>query len=442
MSGPAPAIRAFHWSRRRIPRTPAEWIFALLIAGGGCLVLAQLWAALMAYPRATTAAIVLFAAYAVPFFVFISTVDYLEPEPKTLIAVAFFWGGCVALAVAITGNPALDSILAKTTSPAFAARWGPAIVGPTIEEPAKVLGILMIVMVARNQINSLVDGLAYGAVVGLGFQVVEDVFYAANAVATTAEGDQLGPVIETFIARGFVAGFWSHTVFTALAGVGLAQAVLMHRWSWPRRIAVALIGLAGAWLCHFTWNSPMLTDGLGVLAEILIKGVPPLLLVLAMVKTAVYREAEHYIECLQRLDDPQIATPMELVALRSHADRVMARRDAMSQIPWWTVGKGPVGTIRLYGTAWNLRATIRQLQRAQARLAVALSRSNHDTNCSAVALAHQEVLASRSRYETILDHRWTNGDRVAPPEQPLAGRRWADRAVRVLRRLGYARHRR
>src|SRR3712207_8831582 len=48
------------------------------------------------------------------------------------------------------------------------------------------------------------------------YQVVENVSYATTAVANAGLGDRIEPVLGTFIARGFLAGPWSHTVFTAL----------------------------------------------------------------------------------------------------------------------------------------------------------------------------------------------------------------------------------
>ena len=52
----------------------------------------------------------------------------------------------------------------------------------------KTLGVVIIVLVARRQINSVVDGAVYGAFVGLGFQVVEDFIYAVNAVGDRRPG--------------------------------------------------------------------------------------------------------------------------------------------------------------------------------------------------------------------------------------------------------------
>ena len=48
--------------------------------------------------------------------------------------------------------------------------------------------MILIVLIARAQVNSVLDGMVYGALVGLGFQVVEDIVYAVNAVAVAGTG--------------------------------------------------------------------------------------------------------------------------------------------------------------------------------------------------------------------------------------------------------------
>ncbi|MBN1170563.1 MAG: PrsW family intramembrane metalloprotease [Micromonosporaceae bacterium] len=439
-----------------MPAEPGQWILIVLLACGAWRVLQLLGEAGSAYPRATLTALALFTAYAIPFMIFIASVDYLEPEPKQLIAAALGWGGCVALAVAVRANPALDSLLAKALSPTFAASWGPALVGPTIEEPVKALGIVMIVMVARSQINSLVDGLVYGAAVGLGFQVVENVFYAVNAVAVRSAEDRLRPVFEVFVMRGFVSGFWSHTVFTALSGFGIARAVLGSGWPILRRLRAAAAAVLGAWLCHFTWNLPMLTEGLSVLGELLVKGVPPLLLVLAITRAAVYREAGHYVEYLRRLADPRIATSMELALLLTHAGRVAARRDAMMQGRYALPEGFPLGNVRRHLNAFRAGQATRRLQRSQARLAVELSRNGEDLRCAAVIRARRQVLAARVRLESVIDHAGTARSQfhglATPPGAEASQTGWspakesvpaAPAPLRMIRLLAaYARRRR
>ncbi|NUR25172.1 MAG: PrsW family intramembrane metalloprotease, partial [Catenulispora sp.] len=201
---------------------PAFWLLAGLLVVCGARLFTMLDTAYAKFPVATIAAVVLFGLYAVPFWLFIASMDFVEREPPLLLATAFAWGAAVATMVAIPGNQAIHDLLAKLVSPEFAAAWGSAIAGPTIEELLKGLGVIVIVLIARAQINSVLDGMVYGALVGLGFQVVEDIVYAVNAVAVAGQGDEIGPVVSTVFLRGFIAGLWSHTIFSALVGGGIA----------------------------------------------------------------------------------------------------------------------------------------------------------------------------------------------------------------------------
>ena len=62
-----------------------------------------------------------------------------------------------------------------------------------------------------------------------------------------------------FVARGFIGGLWSHTLFTALAGAGVGYAVVREQRGRALRVGYLGACLAAAWLCHTVWNAPMLS---------------------------------------------------------------------------------------------------------------------------------------------------------------------------------------
>ncbi|MEV4346564.1 PrsW family intramembrane metalloprotease [Actinoplanes sp. NPDC049596] len=347
---------------------PAFGIVLLLLVAGGVRMARLGGEFVTAYPRATLTSVLLFALLAVPFWLVVAELDFLEREPVRLRVIAFAWGGLVATSVSIRGGAALENIVAKLGSPHLAADWGAAIAGPTVEEIAKILGVVAIVLMARSQINSVLDGVVYGAMVGLGFQIAENIVFAVGAVALAGQGDQIQPVITTFLLRGFLSGVWSHTLFGALAGAGIGYLVV--RRDLPR----ALWSILSAWAAHVLWNSPLLTDGpgngvLALLAVILLKGLPPLLLVLWLVRRLHDRESDYYASRLATLRDPTLITEGELHALRSGSRRASARR----------LAPGPA------------RSAVRRLQRAQARLGVELSRA------SAAGVEHWSSVIRRER---------------------------------------------
>ncbi len=337
-------------------RLPAFWLLVTLLGIGGWQIGSMLGTGLSAYPVATLLACVLFGLYAVPFVLVVRSLDYFEREPPLLLLAAFGWGGLVATAVAVRADAAAHDLLAKLVSARFAVSWGPAMTGPSVEEIVKVLGVVVIVLVAGTEINSVVDGFVYGAFVGLGFQVLEDVMYAVNAVALAGRGDRVGPVIAVFLLRGFLGGLWSHTLFSALAGAGVAYAVL-HRT--VRGAGWCAAALLGAWSFHAVWNSPWLADGFGygvpgVLAALVLKGGPALVVILLLVHSAGRREAGYYLRKL--VGDPRVATERELAALATGGTRLAARRFAYAR------------------GGRRLARCVRKLQRAQARLALDVSR--------------------------------------------------------------------
>jgi hypothetical protein len=230
----------------------------------------------------------------------------------------------------------------------------------------------------------MVDGMVYGAMVGLGYQVMENISYAASAVQTAGAGDRIEPVLGTFIVRGVLAGPWSHTVFTALAGAGIGYAVVRVDRSPAVRVGFAALCLGGAWLCHFGWNSPLLTDGFGLgtpgqLLALLVKGGPVLALALVLAHTARVREGRYYANLLSTLADPRIVTPAELRAISALGGRATMRRVAYARA----------------GAAGDRAA--RRLQDSQARLAVELSRGPaEDGGLTPAAAAHaREVRRAR-----------------------------------------------
>lgn len=372
---------------------PALWLVVILLGFGFWRVGVILGSALESYPRATVTAVALFAAYAVPFLLLIGMIDYLAREPAILRAAAVAWGGVVATSAAIAGGTAAQNLLAKVTSPKIAADWGPALGGAGVEETLKALGVVAIALLAPTRLRGVVDGFVYGALIGLGFQVVENVVFSVNAVAVAEGSDRVGPVLATFLLRGLLGGLWSHALFSAIAGAGVAYALVNRERPAAVRALVGASLLGAAWAFHFLWNSPWLADGFGygpagVFLALLIKGAPALAVGATLIVVAERRDAAYYGGLLIRVNDPRIATPDEIVALISPLRRMAERRRARHRM-------GRAG-----GRA------VRRLQRAQARFAVALAcAADRAAGAAEVAQRHRDVLVRRRQLLAPLS-RW------------------------------------
>lgn len=169
-------------------------------------------------------------------------VDRWEKEPFPLMLAAFAWGAVPSIIFAVIAQTVFgvsaesDGLMGELYEASFLA--------PVTEELVKATGVLLIFRLFRHEIDSVLDGLIYGSMVGFGFSAVENVFYF------TGQPDAAS-LIALFFLRAFIFGML-HALFTGLFGVGLAlgrfSANPMFKLSWP------MLGLAAAMFTHGLHN--------------------------------------------------------------------------------------------------------------------------------------------------------------------------------------------
>jgi len=339
-----------------LSRQPAYWLFVVLVFVGVAIVGSQQLGYVATYPQAWFLSILLLAAVAIPVGVIVYRLDQFEPEPAALIAVALLWGGVVALSFAAIANSSALTFLQNILPSKQVDSWGAALVAPIDEEFYKGAGLVMIFLIARNEIDGLMDGLVYGAMIGLGFQVMENIQYFMHAAAQS-DGGQLGPVVGTFFVRVLVAGLYSHMLFTGLLGFGFAYFVTRRAAPWGIRAGVFALFAVLAWAAHFVWNSPWLESlmagsaGSFVLA-LIIKGLPFLLLLLLLGLFARRREEQAFSRLMAEEVGSDVVTQEEFQVLKSGRRRRAARRQMKKH-------KGPMA-----------RQVLKRLQREQMNLAL------------------------------------------------------------------------
>lgn len=340
------------------PHRSAFWLFLVLLLVALAYALFEQGTFAAAYPLAWVLSLLLVGVVVLPVLILVYRMDQFEPEPPSMATAAFLWGAFVAILFASIANGLLIDFLQKIMDPATLQDWGPAIVGPTNEEFYKGMGLLVLFLIAPREFNSLMDGLVYGAFIGLGFQAVENVQYFVRAVDAAGGQDQIGPVLATFFIRVIASGLYSHVLFTSLVGIGFAYAVT-RVW---RPLALRIAALAGlfalAWLAHFIWNSPLLdsilvNQGVGAfVVYALIKGLPFLAFLVVLVMVARRQEADAFTLLVATEVGTDVLNEQELSILRSARKRRAARR-AVTQARGAAAG-------RLLG----------QLQREQIKLGV------------------------------------------------------------------------
>ncbi|MCC7076972.1 MAG: PrsW family intramembrane metalloprotease [Acidimicrobiia bacterium] len=362
------------------PRRPAFWLAAVLLVLGALLLYSRVSPGLNVDLGAASLTLVIWTLYAVPLVLLIVGLDLIEPEPPAFLASAFAWGALVATSVAMVANTATQSLMTKLAGPEFTHAWWPALSGPTTEETVKALGIVVVVLIARRQVTTVLDGLVYGLFVGLGFQVAENIVYTADRLPLAAFGGSPGRVVlDMFILRGLALGLWSHAVYTGFVGFGIAFALIrVDRSRWVRA-AVLLGSCTAAWGLHFLWNTPFLQPeraGAPAWEDIVLyvgKGLPALCLVIVVYVFARRREVA-WFACV--LHDEADVTPAELEALTSLRGRRAACRAARR-------ARGRNGARAMH-----------RLQRAQVRLALTRARSP-DRDSPAVQSARAAVREAR-----------------------------------------------
>jgi RsiW-degrading membrane proteinase PrsW (M82 family) len=321
------------------PRQPAFWLYCALLAIGG-LLFSQEQALMSSLMTAWLLSWALVLAYAVPVALIIYRLDLFEREPWPMLAAAVVWGGVIATSLAGYANEAWLSILGKVISPDFASQWGAAVVGPGVEETLKLLGVVTLFLIASSEFDGVMDGFVYGAMIGLGFTVVEDVSYFISAVAAVPGAvDQPGPVLDTFLIRVVGGGLYGHVLFAGLTGTGFAYLVTQRMVQLPKRLAGAGLCIAAGVAAHVVWNSPWMEsllettngDSPSVIQWIeygTLKGMPFLILLGVLVLLATRSEERNYRAIVAGEPDPMAVTDDEMRSLGSLSSRRSARVSA------------------------------------------------------------------------------------------------------------------
>ncbi|QHC73287.1 PrsW family intramembrane metalloprotease [Rathayibacter sp. VKM Ac-2805] len=249
-------------------------------------------------------------------------VDRWEPEPALGLWFAFLWGAAGSVAIALLVDLGVQiAVYASGQQPSGSDFVGAVIQAPLVEETAKGIGVLLVLLIWRRTFDGPVDGIVYAAVVASGFAFVENILYFGSALV---EGG-LGSLAVTFFLRGVLSPF-AHVLFTACTGAALGFASNRPAVA---RLPIALLGLALAAFLHALWNgsSFLVSDWFGFYGVV---QVP--LFAVAVVVVVLLRRQERRVT-LQRLDDYAVAgwlSPAEVRMIGTAEGRRTAARWARS----------------------------------------------------------------------------------------------------------------
>ncbi len=219
----------------------------------------------------------------VPLVAALLWLDRIRPEPAALLVVALVWGALAAtyLSLEINGR------LAQQVGDAYGASARSAVfIAPWVEETTKGAIVFFLVWWRRHDFNSILAGLVYGGLAGIGFAFTENIVYYGQLFQRVKDyqGDQgvaLHAVEHLFLWRGVAAPF-VHPMFTMMTGIGVGLAV-RHRDA-GARIVAPLAGFCAAVLFHMAYNAAAsFAPGQALTAVYVAILVPALLTLLGLV---------------------------------------------------------------------------------------------------------------------------------------------------------------
>jgi RsiW-degrading membrane proteinase PrsW (M82 family)/pSer/pThr/pTyr-binding forkhead associated (FHA) protein len=158
----------------------------------------------------------------------VNFIDRYEREPWFLRLAAFLWGAIIAIPPALFIENFIDGFVthlwgldAQVVLHAFLSGLDAGIT----EETVKGLGLLLLFFVLRDEFDNITDGIVYGALIGAGFAMVENVFYFLRNPND----------LSVLIVGRIVLGWLSHSTFTICFGAALGY-IRHTRVRWRQRI--------------------------------------------------------------------------------------------------------------------------------------------------------------------------------------------------------------
>jgi RsiW-degrading membrane proteinase PrsW (M82 family) len=291
----------------------------LAITLGVVLVLSLLLILAIVGPAGFVVGIAL-ALLPLPIYVLLALwIDRYEPEPRRLLAWAFIWGAGAATLIALIVNSVGIELVGAEFGSDVGEIYGGSVSAPVVEEGSKALALYGVYRWRRSELDGVLDGIVYAAMVGLGFATTENVLY----YGTEAIEHDVG-VGTIFVMRG-VASPFAHPIFTAMTGIGLALAATATKRS--RRFWAPVLGLLGAMLLHSAWNTSSIDGGAFVLTFVFVM-FPAFVALIVVALVARRRDGRRVAAYLGPEVGRGLLSHEDVQALSTMSGRARARRAA------------------------------------------------------------------------------------------------------------------
>ncbi|QGN32677.1 PrsW family intramembrane metalloprotease [Microlunatus sp. Gsoil 973] len=297
-------------------RPAVPLIIGLVLAGGGALLVMISYFVL---DGATNTIVSTFMALPVGAMVVAGLLwlDRFEPEPPLKLLFAFLWGCGVAALIALVVNTLGIALLSSEIGVRSGLVLGSSFLAPIVEESLKGSVLLILLWRRRDEINGVTDCVLYAGMVAMGFAVIEDINYFAQALGKSGEA-----AVVTWVVRT-IFGPIGHPAFTAATGVGIAYAAT------GRRGVKGVLAVVGGWcvavFLHMSWNlgSQFGLIGLGISLVFILTWIAILIVLMVIDRRRLIGTIQHF---LPQYIPTGIVTPVDIAMLSSLRTRREARR--------------------------------------------------------------------------------------------------------------------
>lgn len=173
--------------------------------------------------------------------------DRYEREPGWLLLTTFLWGAIPAIILSVAAELLLQVPFKPFDLGLFGSLIETAGISPLVEEIFKGAALFGLWRFLRSEIDGVLDGIVYGALVGAGFGMTENFFYFLDAAFESG----LTGLAGITVLRALVFGA-NHAFFTAILGATVGYAVNKDRERTP--VGWPLLGLSLAIGVHMLHN--------------------------------------------------------------------------------------------------------------------------------------------------------------------------------------------
>jgi RsiW-degrading membrane proteinase PrsW (M82 family) len=183
----------------------------------------------------------------------VRSLDRHDRLPWALTLLAAAWGAIVATSLVVWANTLLARFAVAHLVPGPGLEAVTAYGAGVFEELAKGLAVLLLYLVVRTHFSGMIDGIVYGAAVGLGFNLMESILYITHMYEVFAADGQGYIAVFQWYHRQVLGLFLGHATFTALLGAGIGVARQVPQAS--HKVMALTAGWLAAVAAHFAWDA-------------------------------------------------------------------------------------------------------------------------------------------------------------------------------------------